>query len=53
MTIEERNEKIRSILTKLKELGCLPSDEVDDNSTFCLALGLDQEREKIVNEVKH
>jgi hypothetical protein len=52
MTDIERAEKIRDIIAKLKELGCLPTGNVDANSPFCLALGLDQDREITVEELQ-
>lgn len=54
MTDIERAEKIRDIIAKLKELGCLPAGNADANSPFCLAsaLGLDQDREIAVEELQ-
>ena len=52
MTTEERAERIRSILDKLKELGCLPDGDAAADSPFCLALGLDQDREITVEELQ-
>lgn len=41
MSNEEREERIRSILQGLVELGCLPAEKANTSSLFSFALGLE------------
>lgn len=54
-TKEEREERIRSILKGLVELGCLPAEKANTSSLFSVALGLEgnnEIREDIAEDVQ-
>lgn len=45
MSNEEREERIRSILKGLVELGCIPAEKATTSSLFSVALGLEGDNE--------
>jgi hypothetical protein len=55
MTNEEREERIRSILKGLVELGCIPVEKANTTSLFSLSLGLEdgnEIRDDVVEDIE-